>query len=75
MHTTSNEDKRKLLDAGRDPRIPKYDYQKPDYGTESAGPETEEDARENKDDLRKVIEKIRADREEESLPEPGMDPF
>lgn len=75
MHTIPDKNSGKLQDAGREPRSPKFDYQKPDYGTGSAGPEDEETMPDIEVDLREAIEKIGTASRKDRIPEPEIDSF
>ena len=75
MHTMPNKNSGKLRDADREPRTPKFDYQKPDYGTGSAGPEDEETMPDIKVDLREAIKKIGTASSKKKVPESEMDAF
>lgn len=75
MHTIPNEDKGKLLKIGLEIASPKVEIQKADYGSGSAGLDTEERVSSTKEELREAIEKIDAASKKEEVPERGMDPF
>ena len=75
MHTAPDKDKSKVSDIDQVIPSPNIEYQEPDYGTGSVGPEPEEVVSDTEEDVKGASKKNDSEIEPDSAPEPALGTF
>ena len=75
MRTTPNKEKNKVPDVDQVTSSPEIEFQEPDYGTGSVGPEPEDVVSDSEEDVKGASEKTDSEIEPDIAPEPALGTF
>ena len=75
MRTTPNKENNKVPDVDQVTSSPEIEFQEPDYGTGSVGPEPEDVVSDSEEDVKGASEKTDSEIEPDTAPEPALGTF